>query len=210
MDAERVAMLRELLSSTGWVDRAASFAGTMRRSTAHRGGLLLVGTPDDEPWHLTAHLDEESRWAGIAEISPTLLRWQVPAGAPAHLSVTLDRLLGAGRGETVLVVAEHEAPAPLLERVSDARRQGVTVLALDGGDRELAGLAHESLTVAQSDLVVPGLTFDTVQHLVSVAAADPESPSGHTRTGRRRLRDRLATALGTLSGAPDSGGTGWR
>src|SRR5436305_11130902 len=146
MDAARVAMVRELLSSTGWVDRTRDFARTMRRATGRRGGLLLVGTPEEEPWHLAAHLDDESRWSGVAEIAPTLVRWSPPPDAPAHLSVTLARLEAASRGETVLVVAEDAAPEPLLERVSDARRHGATVLALDGGDTELEAMAHESLT----------------------------------------------------------------
>ena len=36
---------------------------------------------------------------------------------------------------------------PLLERVNDARHVGATILALDSGDPELDGLAHESLAV---------------------------------------------------------------
>ena len=90
MDAARVAALRELLASTGWVERTHTFARTMRRSTRTPGGLLLVGTPDEEPWHLAAHLDDESRWTGVVEIRPTLVRWSVPEGAPPHLAVTLS------------------------------------------------------------------------------------------------------------------------
>ncbi|MGZ4611097.1 MAG: hypothetical protein ACXV2H_12630 [Actinomycetes bacterium] len=204
MDAARVALLRELLQSTGWVDRTRSFAAVMRRSTRTPRGLMLVGTPSEEPWHLAAHLDEESRWSGLAEIAPTLVRWEVPADAPPHLSVGLERLETAARGETVLVVAEDVAPDPLLERVSDARRHGATVLALDGGDEQLEGLAHESLTVVQADLVVPGLSFDTVQHLVSAAAGDPLTTEEGERV-RRGFRDRLARALDTISGTPSRG-----
>lgn len=196
MDTARVAIVRELLASTGWVERTRSFARTLRRSTKDPGGLLLVGTPDDEPWHLAAHLDDESRYAGIPELAPTLVRWAPPPGAPAHLAVTLDRLEAARRGETVFVVAEEVAPEPLLERVSDARRVGATVLTIDAGDTELEGLAHESLTVVENDLVVPELSFDTVQHLVSMAAGEAPVP-----TGRRGFRDRLARALDTISGA---------
>lgn len=196
MDAARVAIVRELLASTGWVERTRSFARTLRRSTKDPGGLLLVGTPDEEPWHLAAHLDDESRLAGVPELSPTLVRWAPPPDAPPHLAVTMARLEAARRGETVFVVAEEVAPVPLLERVSDARKVGATVLALDGGDRELEGLAHESLSVVEADLVVPELSFDTVQHLVSTAAG--ESPSGGP--GRRGFRDRLARALDAISG----------
>jgi hypothetical protein len=200
MDAGQVAALRDLLASTGWVARTRTFAGTMRRSTKTPGGLLLVGTPDEEPWHLAAHLGDESRWSGVVEIAPTLVRWQVPPGAPPHLSVTLERLERAGRGETVLVVAEDSAPDPLLERAWDARRHGATVLSLDGGDDQLAEVAHESLTVTRSDLMVPQLSFDSVQHLVSVAAG--ELPSESSRTARAGLRSRLAKALDSISGTP--------
>jgi hypothetical protein len=194
MDAARVSVLRELLGSTGWVDRTRSFARVLRRSTTERGGLLLVGTPEQEPWHLAAHLDDESRYSGIAELSPTLVRWKAPPDAPKHLSFTLERLESAGRGETVFVVAEEAAPESLLMRVHDARTHGATVLALDGGDTELTDLAHESLTLVQKDLVIPELSFDTVQHLVSVAAGEVEA------RGRKGFRDRLARALDVVSG----------
>jgi hypothetical protein len=211
MDARRVAMLRELLEATGWVDRTRTFARTIRTSTASRGGLLLVGTPDEEPWHLAAHLDDESRYSGIAEIAPTLVRWQVPPGAPAHLAVPLDRLAATRRGETVFVVAPEAAPEQLLERVSDARRQGATVVALDTGDTELEGLAHESLTVVEAQLAVPAPSFDTVQHLVSMAAGETEASSRRGRRGRPVFRDRLARALDVISGpTPPAAGSGWR
>src|SRR5579859_5653336 len=82
VDAEQVAALRALLAPTGWLERTRAFARTLRRSTTSPGGLLLVGTPDEEPWHLAAHLDEESRFSGIPELTPTLVRWG-PAAAPA-------------------------------------------------------------------------------------------------------------------------------
>jgi hypothetical protein len=107
----------------------------------------------------------------------------------------------------VLVVAEEAAPEQLLERVSDARRQGATVLAMDGGDADLESLAHESLTVVTADLVVPELSFDSVQHLVSVAAGEPDLE--RTRRTRSGLRGRLARALDNLSGTPDRDETGW-
>ena len=79
-------LLRDVLSSTGWVDRTRGFARSLRRSTDHGDGLLLVGTPTHEPWHLAAHLDDESRYAGIPTLSPTLVRWSPPPGAPEHLA----------------------------------------------------------------------------------------------------------------------------
>ena len=71
---------------------------------------------------------------------------------------------------------------------------GRFMLSLDGGDSELQGLAHESLTLVQNDLVIPELSFDTVQHLVSVAAGEVEA------RGRKGFRDRLARALDVVSG----------
>ena len=147
-----------------------------------------MGTPDYEPWHVTAHLDDEARLAGIPELAPTLVRWAPPAGAPPHLSVGLARLEAAQRGETLFVVADDTAPVPLLERVDEARRVGATILALDEGDPELDALAHEALAVPES------LSFDAGQHLVSAAAGEREA------TGARGLRARLARLLDTVSG----------
>ena len=151
-----------------------------------------MGTPTYEPWHVTAHLDDEARLAGIPELAPTLVRWAPPAGAPPHLSVGLARLEAAQRGETLFVVAEDSAPVPLLERVNDARRVGATILALDEGDPELDALAHEALAVPES------LSFDAGQHLVTAAAGERDAQAGATRG--RSLRERLARLLDTVSG----------
>jgi hypothetical protein len=192
VDANQVAMLRAVLSSTGWLERTGEFARAMRVSTREPGGLMLVGTPDDEPWHLAAHLDEESRWSDVPELSPTLVRWAPPADAPPHLRVGLDRLVAARRGQTLVVVAQEAAPVPLLERVDDARRTGATILTVDTGDSELEGLAHDTLVVSSQQRLV---TFDGAQHLVSAAAGEPVVP-------RQRMRDRLARLLDTISGGP--------
>ena len=189
MNADQVAALRVLLAPTGWLEAAAEFARALRGSARTPGGLLLVGTPDDEPWHFAAHLDDESRFAGLPELAPTLVRWNPPPEAPAHLSVGLARLGDAGRGDSLVVVSPNAPPARLLERVSDARQSGATILALDRGDGRLADVAHEALTVAPS----APLTFDAAQHLVSAAAGDrTEKP--------RRLRARLARLLDAVSG----------
>lgn len=190
MDAEQVAALRALLEPTGWLERAAAFARVLRRSSRTPGGLLVVGTPDHEPWHLTAHLDEESRFAGIPEIAPTLVRWSPPRNAPSHLSVGLRRLEEARRGESLLVVTPEPAPDPLLERVHDARRSGATVLALDQGDPQLEAMAHEAFIVAGS--TVP-ISFDAAQHLVSAAA-------GARQQSGKGFRSRLARLLDMVSG----------
>ena len=119
MNAEQVAALRMLLASTGWLDRAAEFARILRGSARTPGGLLLVGTPEHEPWHFAA-----------------------------HLGVGLARLGDARRGDSLVVVTPQAAPDGLLERVCDARKAGATILALDRGDARLEDVAHEALTVA--------------------------------------------------------------
>ena len=174
-----MATLRALLSGSRWLEQASLLGRALRSTPRSVGGLLVVGTPGFEPWHMTAHLDNESRLSGLAELSPTLVRWSPPPDAPPHLSVGLARLEAARRGETLFVVAEETAPVPLLERVSDARKTGATILALDSDDPELDALAHEALAV-------PGtLSFDAGQHLVSAAAGEGAGPgSGRASAGR--------------------------
>ncbi|MFF0225545.1 hypothetical protein [Streptomyces sp. NPDC004629] len=195
MDAVRVALLREVLAGTEWLGATRRFAGVLRGSVvAHGGGLLLVGTPEYEPWHLAAHLVDEAAWSGTPELVPTLVRHDARPTDPAHLAVGPGRIAAARRGETLLVVAPGE-PAPLLERVHDARRAGVTVLALGSGAGELAGMAHETLTVPEDG----ELDLDTVQHLVSAAAGENAVPSAR---GRRTLRDRLTSLTEALTAPP--------
>ncbi|MFB6835961.1 hypothetical protein [Streptomyces sp. NPDC056361] len=196
MDAVRVALLREVLAGTEWPGEARRFAGALRSSVVpHRGGLLLVGTEEYEPWHLAAHLVDEAAWSGLPELAPTLVRHRVRPGDPVHLAVGLGRLEAAGRGATLLMVAPERPDAGLLQRVHDARRAGATVLSLDGGDAEVRGLAHETLTVAGD----AGVDLDTVQHLVSAAAGENSLPSPR---GSRRLRDRLSGLADRLTAPP--------
>src|ERR1700734_2452236 len=180
------------MTGSRWLEQAASLGRALRTSPRSAGGLLVVGTPDFEPWHVTAHLDDEARLSGVAELAPTLVRWSPPPGAPPHLAVGLARLEAARRRETLFVVTEDRAPVPLLERVSDARKTGATILALDtgDGDPELDSIAHEALAVPES------LSFDAGQHLVSAAAG--ERDAGGAR--KRGLRDRLARLLDSVSG----------
>ena len=202
MNADQVAALRALLAPTGWLDQTRYFARALRDCSRTPQGLLVVGTPADEPWHMTAHLADEARLADIPELAPTLVRWSPPPGAPAHLRVGLERLAAAGRSETLLVVSPQAAPAELLERISDVRRAGAIILSMDRGDPELAALAHEELAVPEG---TAPLSFDAAQHLVSAAAG--ESRPGRTRPGRpgsggSSLRSRLAQLLNTVSGPP--------
>jgi hypothetical protein len=200
MNADQVAALRDLLAPTGWLARTSAFARALRRSARTPHGLLVVGTAEDEPWHMTAHLADESRLAGIPELMPTLVRWAPEPGAPAHLSVGLERLSAVTRAETVLVVTQEVAPPALLERVHDVRRTGGTVFALDQDDPELDKLAHESLAVSP---VAAPVSFDGAQHLVTaaVAAAPEHRGAASLRTvGDGGLRSRLARLLDAVSG----------
>ncbi|MFE2422224.1 hypothetical protein [Streptomyces hokutonensis] len=196
MDAVRVALLREVLAGTEWLGATRRFAGVLRGSVvAHGGGLLLVGTPAYEPWHLAAHLVDEAAWSGTPELAPTLVRHDARPSDPAHLAVGLGRIEAARRGETLLVVSPEGPGDPLLERVHDARRAGATVLSLGSEDRELASLAHESLAVPDGT----DLDLDTVQHLVSAAAGENVLPAAR---GRRRFRDRLSRLTDQLTAPP--------
>jgi hypothetical protein len=200
VDRARVSILRELLAGTGWVERTRLFGRALQHAPHDPGGLLVVGTPNEEPWHFAAHLDDEARWSALPNLAPVLVRWSPPADAPPHLAIGLERLEQVGRRETVFVVAPETATAPLLERVSDARKHGATVFAMETGDTELEGLAHESLIVpthAADGLVVP--EFDVVSHLVSSAA-------GETGTGQKN--GRFATARARLARVLDAVGDG--
>jgi hypothetical protein len=201
MNADQVAALRVLLAPTGWLDQTRYFARALRDCSRTPQGLLVVGTPQDEPWHMTAHLADEARLSDLPELAPTLVRWSPPPGAPAHLRVGLDRLAAAGRSETLLVVSPQAASEELLERVSDVRRAGATILALDRGDPELGALAHEALAVPEG---TAPLSFDAAQHLVTAAAGDPAAGGRRSRpaTAGLSLRDRLAQLLNTVSGPP--------
>jgi hypothetical protein len=168
MDVERVAALRDALAHTAWWGQAREIGRAVRR-TPGPGHLLLVGTPRVEPWHLAAHLQEESEATGAPQLAPALVRWNPPAAGPAHLSIGLSRLELVARGETVLVVAPEQASDALLERVDDARRIGATVLSLDAGDSRLGSLAHERMTVSSTGLALPeGLSPDTARSTLDV------------------------------------------
>ncbi|GAB3491967.1 hypothetical protein [Nocardiopsis coralliicola] len=190
MEARDVELLRDVLATTPWLERADDLARALR--TTRSGGLMLLGTPSEEPWHLAAHLDDEARYANLPQLAPSLVRWSPPPGAPPHLSIGLDRITEASRGHTLFVVNDAPAaPVPLLERVDDARRSGATVLSLDQGDDELTALAHEAVEL-DPDRAPVG--FDGFQHLVSTAAGRAEE------RGRAGLKYRLSRFLDLVSG----------
>jgi hypothetical protein len=189
----QVDALRALLAPTGWLERTKYFANALRRTSRTPNGLLIVGTPAEEPWHMTAHLADESRFAGLPELMPTLVRWAPPTDAPPHLAIGIERLEQAGRAETLLVVSAAEAaPEALLYRLADAKKAGTAIFAIDQGDSDLEGLASESLAVR------PGqdpLTFDAAQHLVSFGITDFESGEPVAHLGLRTRLNRLLTAI---------------
>jgi hypothetical protein len=171
VDLTKASMLRELLDGTELASRTSQFAHSMRRFTTRSSGLMLFGPEHDEPWHLTAHIDDEVTRAGIPDLKPSLVRWAPAAGAPPHLSIGLDRLRDVGKGESLVVVSEDRPASALLERVDDVRRRGATVFSIDNGDTELASLSHESLV---PQLLVPA-AFGTGWTTLDVLGSEHEA-----------------------------------
>ncbi|WP_370379282.1 hypothetical protein [Catenulispora sp. GAS73] len=204
MDAEQTTFLRELVSGTPWFGECRGFARSLRRAPRSPGGLLLVGTPEEEPWHLAAHLDTEAGLANLPQLVPTLVRHQVPDGAPPHLAVPLARLEQARKGEAVFIVAPDDPGAPLLERVDDARRRGAAILTLAEDEEtssELLTISHDALLVPENG-IVPG--FDAAQHLLAATAGEGDGRRGGrgNRGSGPRLgfRDRLTALIDQVSG----------
>ena len=115
MDAERTRRLRELLEGSGWVDRTREFAASLRRTSA--GGLLLVGTPTEEPWHLAAHLDDlvHDRIV-VPTIDETLLI--AHSSSPDVDIDTVQHLVSVAAGESATRANMRSRLASFLERVS--------------------------------------------------------------------------------------------
>lgn len=205
MNTAQVEALRTLLASSGWLQRTRHFASALRGRSRTPQGLLVVGTPTFEPWHMAAHLADESRYAGLPELAPTLIRWSPPPDAPPHLKVGIDRIARAGRAETLLVVGSDAAPPDLLERLADARKSGAGIFALDRGDDELDSLADECLAVRPA---LDPVSFDGAQHLVSMAVGEADEAGGRPLAGPASpwpatVRAKLARLLDAVSGSPD-------
>lgn len=182
MEPQDLSRTLRRLEPGGWVDSARRFAAALRGAGHEPGHLLVVGTPEDEPWHLTAHLADAARWRSLPSLQPTLVRWSVPPGAPPHLSVGIDAVPSAARGTTLLVAAPTPASEGLLERLDDARRGGATVFALHPGTGPLDELAHESLPLPQLMPALEGL--ETASHVLTVAG----DPGRRALPWRRRAR----------------------
>jgi hypothetical protein len=169
--ADRRAWVK-LRTSASWLSKAWDLGQALRPQAKRNDQLFVVGTSTFDPWHVAAHLDDEARLCGLAGLRPTLLRWNPPADAPAHLSHSFDTLRETSGGPTVLVVAPDALDEVELERLADARRRGANLLAVSAGEGELTGLANESVTLsaqtlAGSPLVAP---FEVATHLVAVSA----------------------------------------
>ncbi len=183
MDHHEVGGFRKLLRALRLDHASEEFAAAIGSGPGRGGSLLVVGTPDNEPWHFVAHMAEEAQSCGRPDLVPTWVRWTAPRAAPAHLGVTLDRLSAVRRSDTVVVVAPNHAGERLLEHVDDARRFGGRIMTLHREDEDLAQLSHETLIVPA---VAPSGIFDVVQHVVTSTAA------GGADHRRYRLRRRSA------------------
>jgi hypothetical protein len=179
--------LRKWLRDLGELGvQTVQFAGALggRREESNR--LLVVGTPEFEPWHFVAHMSEEAQRQGRSDLRPTLMRWEIPAGAPAHLAVSVDDIAQATRDQTVLVLPSGTRSSELLSRVSDAKRGGARIMSVHRGDDDLADLSHEMLSV---DPLRADRDYDVTQHIVTdVAPGHALRPGAAARWRLRRSR----------------------
>jgi hypothetical protein len=121
--------------------------------------------PEFEPWHFVAHMGEQAFRHRRPELMPTLMRWEVPQGAPAHLSVSVDSMRSASSRQTILVInPSFDGNDDLLERVADAKRGGSRIMTLHRGDSDLLDMSHETLSIESSK---PARYFDLTQHVVT-------------------------------------------
>jgi hypothetical protein len=158
-----------LLARTGVEVR--QFAQAVGRRSEHPADLLIVGAPEFEPWHFTAHLAEQASRFGRPDLIPTLLRWHIPDGAPAHLAVPVDSLLTVSQHQTVLAIDPSGGDPGLLDRIDHAHHRGARILSLHRGSPELVDLSHETLSV---DRRRPDQEFEVTQHLVTDLSPVPD------------------------------------
>ena len=151
-----------LLARTGVEVR--QFAQALGRRNEHPADLFIVGVPGFEPRHFTAHLGEQASRFGRRDLAPTLLRWHIPDGAPAHLAVPVDSLLTVSRHQTVLAIDPFGGDPELLDRIDHAHKRGARILSLHRGGPELVDLSHETLSV---DRRRPDEEFEVTQHLIT-------------------------------------------
>jgi hypothetical protein len=145
-----------------WYADLCMLGRSVRTARPESSRLLVVGHPDDQPWHLTAHLDLLATFRGLPELKPSLVRGvEIPAE----------------RSDAILVVSEQRVPDALLERLDDARTRGATVLGLSTDNPELDALAHEAVSLDLDRLDLGGglvADFDLASHMFGVAAAAPD------------------------------------
>lgn len=133
-----------------------------RRDVSER--LMVIGTPEFEPWHFVAHLAEEAKKDQRTDLIPTLMRWEVPKGSPPHLAVSVNELSKMSRNQTLLVVSSCIPSPQILERITDAKKRGTRIMAIHRDDEDLADISHEMLSV---DPMRDDHDFDLTQHLIT-------------------------------------------
>jgi hypothetical protein len=180
-----------------WLGHAWDLGQSLRPVSDGSGQLFVVGTASYDPWHVTAHLDDEARLRGLQSLRPILLRFRPPAAAPPHLQHSIAELSDAGRGHTLLVTAPDAMNDEILQRLSDARRRGASLFAIATGDsHDLTSLAHDSVTTpdnpANGGPADDPDPFAIATHLVAVSAGTQDESADSLRNrglfGRRRAR----------------------
>jgi hypothetical protein len=199
MDVDAVDALGRALVGTGWWQQARVLVYFLRHRTRVPSGLLVVGTPAYEPFHLVGHLDDAARMRREYTTRPVLVRWVVESDVDPYFSVDLARVEAAGRGETLLMVLPTPAPDELVDRAIGARRRGATILSMDANDPRLGTVSHARMNVASLHRL-PGaftmisalsdnapartprahptdehLSFELAEHLLAAAAHEPDN-----------------------------------
>lgn len=159
----------QLRGQASWLGRAWELGQNLRPATSRSGQLLVVGTAAFEPWHITAHLDDEARREAVPSLSPTLLRFQPPATVAPHLRHSIEELRQAGKRQTILVVAPDACHEQLLQMLTDASTRGANIFAVTSSSSELANLTDDCV-ITPTDEDAPHHGFSTATHLLSVSA----------------------------------------